>query len=45
MLCIQLGCCDNQVEYMCRGVCLQSELCGVLPPIPGSTVDLWYVLQ
>lgn len=26
-------------------VCLQSELCGVLPPVLGESVDLWDVLQ
>lgn len=30
---------------MCCGVCLQSELCGVLPHFPGGAVDLRYALQ
>lgn len=32
-------------EHVCCGVCSQSELCGVLPHIPGDTVDLRHFLQ
>lgn len=37
--------CESPAEHVCCGVCLQSELCGVLPHIPGDTVDLRRFLQ